>query len=105
MPAELNKNAASNLLTKNKLGQVPAASQPDQHYLEVVKAFSRLTYESVYVIDYSDMSFEYVSVNPLFLCGYSAEEVLQMGYEFYFRHVPEKDLELLSILNEAGYIN
>ncbi|QHS63749.1 response regulator transcription factor [Chitinophaga agri] len=96
------KNSSS-LLTRNKLGAVQEADQDTQHYLEVVKAFARLTYESVYVIDYTDMSFEYVSDNPLFLCGYSSEEVLQLGYEFYFRHVPEKDLEMLSRINEAGF--
>lgn len=96
-------NNSSSLRTKNKLGGIPEADQDAQHYLEVVKAFARLTYESVYLIDYSNMSFEYVSDNPLFLCGYSAEEVLQQGYEFYFRHVPEKDLEMLALINEAGF--
>ncbi|MBN9297515.1 MAG: helix-turn-helix transcriptional regulator [Filimonas sp.] len=99
----MKNNSGSSLLTRNKLGEIAAADQQGQQYMEVVKAFARLTYGSVYVIDYTDMSFEYVSENPLFLCGYSAEEVLQMGYDFYFRHVPEKDLELLSIINEAGF--
>lgn len=88
------------LLTVNKLGAVAAT---DQHYLEAVKAFARLSYESVYVIDYTDMSFEYVSENPLFLCGHTAAEVLALGYEFYFRHVPPADLELLTQINEAGF--
>lgn len=93
----------SSLLTKNKLGEIPETDRHEQHYLEVVKAFARLTYESVYLIDYTNMSFEYVSENPLFLCGHSAEDVLQLGYEFYFRHVPEKDLELLELINEVGF--
>lgn len=93
----------STLLTTNKLGEIKEPNQQEQHYLEVVKAFARLTYESVYVIDYTNLSFEYVSDNPLFLCGHSAEEVLQLGYEFYFRHVPEKDLALLTLINEAGF--
>lgn len=41
-------------------------------YIEVVKAFSKLTYQSIYVIDYQSRAFEYVSDNPLFLCGLSA---------------------------------
>ncbi|MNY23818.1 Oxygen regulatory protein NreC [compost metagenome] len=49
------------------------------------------------------MSFEYVSENPLFLCGFSAAEVMKLGYEFYFLNVPEKDLELLHTINEAGF--
>jgi len=93
----------SGLLTKNRLSEIPENGTQEQHYLEVVKAFARLTYESVYLIDYTDMSFEYVSDNPLFLCGLSAEEVLQLGYEFYFRHVPENDLALLTLINEVGF--
>ncbi|WP_148230641.1 response regulator transcription factor [Chitinophaga pinensis] len=99
----MKNNSHSGLLTKNKLDESPESSQQGQHYIEVVKAFARLTYESVYVIDYTDMSFEYVSDNPLFLCGLSAEEVLGLGYEFYFRHVPENDLTLLTQINEAGF--
>lgn len=99
----MKNNASSGLLTKNKLGAIEESAQQPQHYLEAVRAFARLTYESVYVIDYTDMSFEYVSENPLFLCGYSAEEVMQMGYEFYFRHVSENDLELLTLINEVGF--
>lgn len=94
----------SSLLTKNKLGNISEEDYlQQQHYLEVVKSFSRLTYESIYVIDYEKMAFEYVSENPLFLSGHSAEEVLNMGYEFYFKNVPEKDLELLNLINEAGF--
>lgn len=96
----MKNSVGSSLLTKNKLGEIP---ETDQHYLEVVKAFARLTYESIYLIDYTNLSFEYVSENPLFLCGHTAEEVLQLGYEFYFRHIPEKDLELLTLINEVGF--
>ncbi len=94
----------SGLLTKNNLGKVSEEDLQQQNdYLEAVKSFARLTYESVYVINYENMTFEYVSENPLFLCGYSAEEVLNMGYEFYFKNVPPYDLELLNQINEAGF--
>ncbi len=72
-------------------------------YLEAIKAFSRATYTSIYVIDYLKQGFEYVSENPLFLCGNTAEEVLEMGYKFYFKHVPQADLELLLKINSAGF--
>ncbi|WP_131537666.1 response regulator transcription factor [Pedobacter nototheniae] len=100
----MTNNINSSLLTKNK---ITALSERDylqqQQYLEVVKSFARLTYESIYVIDYEKMAFEYVSENPLFLCGYSPAEVLEMGYEFYFKNVPKPDLELLNLINEAGF--
>ena len=92
------------MLTKNHLGKIPDDERLHQNdYLEAVKAFARLTYKSVYVINYETMTFEYVSENPLFLCGYSPVEVMTLGYEFYFRNVPEKDLTLLNIINEAGF--
>ncbi len=73
------------------------------NYLEAIKAFTRTTYKSVYIIDYQKKGFEYVSDNPLFLCGHSAEEVKEMGYEFYFKYVPETDLELLLKINTVGF--
>jgi DNA-binding CsgD family transcriptional regulator len=94
----------SSLLTKNKVGKISDEEYLQrQDYLEAINAFARLTYESVYVINYEKMVFEYVSENPLFLCGYSPTEVLNWGYEFYFKNVPEKDLALLNQINEAGF--
>lgn len=94
----------SGLLTKNIIGKV---SEQDtwqlNNHLEVVKAFARLTYESIYIIDYKEMAFDYVSSNPIFLAGFTAEEVKQLGYEFYFRCVPEQDLQLLTLINDLGF--
>jgi DNA-binding CsgD family transcriptional regulator len=72
-------------------------------YQWVLNAFDRTIYSSVYVIDYEKQTFEYVSENPLFLCGYSAAEVKQMGYDFYMKNVPEEDLDLLIKINRVGF--
>ncbi|KMQ69274.1 LuxR family transcriptional regulator [Chryseobacterium sp. FH2] len=74
-----------------------------RNYLEIVKAFSRMSYQSLYIIDYFEKSFEYVSDNPLFLCGMTSEKVKDLGYEFYFKNVKPVDLELLIKINEAGF--
>ena len=73
------------------------------NYLAVVEAFSRITYKSIYVIDYEKKGFEYVSENPLFLCGFTVEEVKKMGYDFYFKNVTDEDLDLLLKINTAGF--
>ncbi|MRN16457.1 LuxR family transcriptional regulator [Riemerella anatipestifer] len=73
-------------------------------YISVVDAFARLSYKSIYVIDYQNQSFEYVSNNPLFLCGLSSQEVKELGYAFYFRNVKKEDLELLMKINEVGFL-
>ena len=100
----MKNNINSSLLTKNRIGKISEEDYlQQQNYLEVVKSFARLTYESIYVIDYEKMAFEYVSDNPLFLCGYSSEEIMNMGYDFYFKNVPENDLNLLNQINEAGF--
>lgn len=100
----MKNDTKSTLLTRNHLGKVSDDERPlQQDYLEAVKAFARLTYESIYVINYETMTFEYVSENPLFLCGYSSAEVMALGYEFYFKNVPEDDLTLLHTINEAGF--
>ena len=72
-------------------------------YLSALKAMSKLCDLSYYIIDYYKKSFFYVSPNPLFLSGYSQREVVNIGYDFYGRCVPQDDLKLLFELNEAGF--
>lgn len=72
-------------------------------YLSVIDAFARTTYKSIYVIDYQKQSFEYVSKNPLFLCGLTPKKVKEMGYQFYFENVIEEDLQLLLKINQVGF--
>lgn len=72
-------------------------------YLKTAEAFSQVASQSIYIIDYYKRGFLYVSDNPLFLCGHPAAQVLNMGYLFYLNNVPEKDLELLLEINEAGF--
>ena len=72
-------------------------------YIELVKAFSRITYQSIYLIDYQAKSFEFVSDNPLFLAGLTATEVMEMGYGFYQKYVPSDDFRMLITINEAGF--
>lgn len=72
-------------------------------YVESAKALARLTYKSLYIIDYNKLNFLYVSGNPLFLCGESVDEVMSEGYQFYYRHVPDEDLSFLHFVNRAGF--
>ena len=91
----------------NGLNTVESVSETEAlqvgHYLEAVQAFARLTYKSLYIIDYQKRSFEYVSENPLFLCGHGAEQVRRLGYDFYLQNVKEEDLRILLHVNRAGF--
>ena len=71
--------------------------------LDAVKAISQTAYQSVYVIDYNCRNFLYVSDNPLFLCGYSAQQVKEMGYAFYLNNVPKDEQAMLTEINSAGF--
>ena len=71
--------------------------------IDEIEAFSRLTYKSVYIIDYYKRNFLYVSKNPLFLCGLSPEEVKELGYNFYINNVPKEDLDFLLEINVKGF--
>ena len=71
--------------------------------IDEIEAFSRLTYKSVYIIDYYKRIFLYVSKNPLFLCGLSPEEVKELGYNFYINNVPKEDLDFLLEINVKGF--
>ena len=73
------------------------------NYLEIVKAFAKTAYSSIYVIDYQKKGFDYVSENPLFLCGHTAEEVKELGHAFYLQHVIPEDLDLLIKINTVGF--
>lgn len=72
-------------------------------FIKFAQAFTQLTHQSVYIIDYYKRGFVYVSDNSLFLCGQSAKQVEAAGYLFYLNNVPESDLELLLEINEAGF--
>lgn len=98
------ENEKSSLFNRNKIKTITDEDKLQlDNYLEVVKSFAKITYQSVYVIDYEELKFEYVSDNPLFLSGYSSQEVLEMGYEFYFKNVPKEDVELLNLINDLGF--
>ena|SRR5690625_4030440 len=74
-----------------------------QPFVKTAEAFSQITHQSIYIIDYYKRGFSFVSDNPLFLCGETAASVLKQGYLFYLNHVPDTDLKLLLEINEAGF--
>lgn len=89
------RNTVKNV-TEDEIGQLA-------NYLEPIRAFARTTYSSIYLIDYQKKGFEYVSENPLFLCGHTAKEVQELGYAFYFKYVVKEDLDLLLKINTVGF--
>lgn len=88
--------------SKNTPGKT-GKSEVEPTFIEALEAMARTTYESIYVIDYFTQAFDFVSAHPLFLCGCTAEEFREMGYDFYLKHTPKEDQKLLLIINEVGF--
>lgn len=86
----------------NRISEDPSLDHPYFDDLKVLKGISRTTYQCLYLIDYYKRTFEFASENRLFLCGYTAKEFMQMGYDFYLKHTPKEDLELLLYINKIG---
>ena len=74
-----------------------------ENFVRTAEAFANTTYQSVYIIDYFRKNFLYVSPNPLFLCGMSADDVKEEGYQFYIDHVPADEVDMLLEINRAGF--
>lgn len=85
-------------------GVTEEAYENIRNLVDYVDAFARMTYKSVYIIDYNKKNFLYVSENPLFLCGLSAEKVKEIGYNFYIDNVPKDDVDRLLRINSLGFI-
>jgi len=71
--------------------------------IEMCDVFSRANNVSVYIIDYAQQEFLHVSSHPLFLSGYTQQEVKELGYHFYEKVVSTEDLKMLLETNKMGF--
>lgn len=85
-----------------KLSEELDYSHADE-YIRCAEAFSRTSYQSVYIIDYFKKNFLYVSPNPIILGELTPDDMKELGYQFYLNFVPEDEQELLFTLNNAGF--
>lgn len=72
--------------------------------IAAARAFERISYQSVYIIDYYKLGFLYVSKNISRLCGCDATTIKDGGYKFYTDYVPEEDLKKMLEIN-TGLFN
>ncbi|GHT35869.1 helix-turn-helix transcriptional regulator [Bacteroidia bacterium] len=71
--------------------------------IDMCDILSRVNNQSIYIIDYMHQAFLHVSPHPLFLCGYSADEVKAMGYSFYEKVISPDDLQMMENVNKLGW--
>lgn len=70
--------------------------------IDTFEAVARVTYQGVYIIDYYQKKFLYVSENPTCLCGHTAKEVQELGPTFYNKYVPAQEQLMLAEINKSG---
>lgn len=73
--------------------------QTIHHYYCLTK-ISAMENQSIYVIDYYRRTIDFVTSHPLFLCGYSPEEVKNFGVDFFEKVVPADDLKMILEIHE-----
>ena len=57
--------------------------------------------QNSYIIDDYRRNFIFISKHSIFLCGYTEEEVMAMGYDFYNKILSPENLKKLAEINEA----
>ena len=72
-----------------------------EHYLELLNTLSDAFDETVYVVDFKQQCFRFVSGKGIFLCGHSSDEVLRLGYEFYPKVIHPKDYQLVARIHQV----
>lgn len=86
---------------KNLLSALPAIGpieeeryQKAESLVLAAQAFARSSHKCVYIIDYYRRNFLYASEGFRFWLGLDSEEVRDLGFELYLRHIPEEELPL-----------
>jgi DNA-binding CsgD family transcriptional regulator len=71
--------------------------------IAMLDTFSRFMNQSIYWVDFSNNKFLYISSHPLFLCGYTTEEIQNMGLSFYEKVIAPEDKNILISISEPGF--
>lgn len=76
-------------------GITPEDYKKAENYIKSLDVFSAISYESIYVLDFFQHRFLFVSENRLFLCGLTSDQVMDLGQTFYSRYIPSEELWVL----------
>lgn len=72
-------------------GITPEDYNMARNYIKSLDVISAISYESIYVLDFFQKRFLFVSENRLFLGGLTSDEVMDLGAAFYFRYIPSEE--------------
>ncbi|MDR2962999.1 MAG: LuxR C-terminal-related transcriptional regulator [Bacteroidales bacterium] len=71
--------------------------------IDMCDIFSMSNNISTFIIDFAQQGFLHVSPHPLFLLGYSQQEVMNMGYNFYKEILLPEDFHKHLQINKIGF--
>ncbi|MEG1586314.1 MAG: LuxR C-terminal-related transcriptional regulator [Bacteroidales bacterium] len=63
--------------------------------IQILEGVARLTHQSMSLIDFFKGALLYISDNPLFLCGLTPQEVIDLGVDFNQKYVSRIDNEFI----------
>lgn len=64
-------------------------------YRDCLATFSGFNSFTFFVIDYQKKTFDFISDNPIFLCGYSIDEIKRLGLEYFEKVIPADDFNMI----------
>ncbi|MEZ0007562.1 DNA-binding CsgD family transcriptional regulator [Flavobacterium sp. 28YEA47A] len=79
------------------------SEQPSQTaYIEIAKAFDKLTYKSIYIFDSIQKKIEYISNHRFFLHNLTSDEIIGMGEPLFSTFIKAEDQAIVNQANKAG---
>jgi len=83
-------------IEKNYKESIPA-------YIQAARAQSMMSSACIYILDYVEKKFVYVSEKERIMCGYSNDEIEKMGIDFLKNILYAGDLDLFTKINDLGF--
>ncbi|WP_448606940.1 response regulator transcription factor [Paenimyroides ceti] len=77
--------------------------QADIDYLETVKAFGRLAFNSIYIFDYIENRMVYISDNRIFLHDSKVGEVFEKSENYFQKYIKQEDQTIVAQAQKAGF--
>ena len=71
--------------------------------LETIQAIDHIMDQDVYVTDFYERRFRFVSDGHLFLCGRSPNDVLEQGYQFFAQAIHPDDLRMVADIHHITF--
>lgn len=95
-----------NTLFSDQENSIPITAEGIQigiDYLETVKAFGRLAFNSIYIYDYIENRMVYISDNRIFLHDSNIGEVFEKSENCFQKYIKQEDQTIVAQAQKAGF--